>query len=99
MPTLITLLLAINQIFSLSWTAPAPHRLQIRVWVGDTIREVAIGLQNEDYARFSAFQCDGRKAYWVEWRGVPGGSYDLGGVALDSQGKTVQSRVVRVTMP
>ena len=100
MPVLITYLASTALKFLLTFPGhQAPHTLQVRIQVPDTTRSVAIALQNESYGRESAFQIqDSRTVHWVEWRGVPGGVYQVVGQATLDGGKVIQSSPVNVVV-
>ena len=100
MPVLITYLASTALKFLLTFPGhQAPHTLQVRIQVPETTRSVAIALQNESYGRESAFQTDsGRSVYWVNWRSVPGGVYQVVGQATLDGGKVIQSSPVNVVV-
>ena len=100
MPPLFTFLASTALKFLLTIPShQAPHTLQIKVQVPETARSVAIAAQNESYGRESAFLTDsGRSVYWVEWRNVPGGVYQVVGQAALDGGKVIQSSPVNVVV-
>ena len=97
MPPLFGFLAAAAFKFVLTYSLPAPHQLRIKAQVPEGTSALAITLLSESYSRESVFETDsGRSVYWVEWRDVPGGMYQLRGEARLDGGKIIQSAPVNV---
>ena len=83
--------------FTLTYSLPAPHQMQIKAQVPSGTSALAVTLLSESYSRQSVFEVDSRRSvYWVEWRGVPGGVYQLRGEARLDGGKIIQSAPINV---
>jgi hypothetical protein len=71
--------------------APSTLRVRVRLEPNDQNRRLAVIADSTDFYRSSEVQLDGEQAprtITIEFRGVPGGSYQISCVVLDQSGRT-----------
>lgn len=94
---LFTFLTAILLKLTVVVTAPHAHQVRIKATTPEGTRVLAVALLSDAYSRESVFETGGgRRVYWVEWRDVPGGVYQVVGEARLDGGTVVQSAPVNV---
>lgn len=93
--SILSLFLLLNS-FHLSVTVKH-HIVKVRVSVPEDARAVAVTIYNDDYLRSSQVPMDsGRLTYWVDWRDVPSGEFEVVGQAVNGAGKVASCPVVRL---
>jgi uncharacterized protein (DUF58 family) len=81
--------------------APSTLRVRVRLEPHDQNRRLSVIADSADFYRSSEVQLDGEqspKTITVEFRGVPGGSYQVSSVVLDQSGRMRASAIQDVNV-
>jgi hypothetical protein len=81
--------------------APSTLRVRVRLEPHDQNRKLTVIADSADFYRSSEVQLDGEqspKTITIEFRGVPGGSYQVSSVVLDQSGRMRASAIQDVNV-